>query len=256
MLSGVRWGAATCLIALLFGCGEADPLTPVPPRTCIRELTPASYTVFFVVDVSGSMGPFLTDLQNELIAFADNLPAFTEEGRPVTVDFYVVAFVNDVRWYPGNVRRLTDVGQVQRAFELSIADGQTNRNLNEASFNAEPTENLLDALGEVIAHGSTTEATLLMLATDAPFAEAPDELSGGIVVQNTFPQILGGLTAMRVRVHAFVRPESDGLTRSFAGTPGLTSLPGSTYHDIAELTGARDQIRDTLTVIAEGADCY
>ena len=37
---------------------------------------PRTYEVYFVIDVSGSMGPFLTNVRNELVAFADGLPEY------------------------------------------------------------------------------------------------------------------------------------------------------------------------------------
>src|SRR5688572_8040900 len=123
--------------ALASACEEDPVLLPTVPRVCTREFTPTTYEVYFVIDVSGSMGPFLTDVKNELLAFADGLPEFNDEGRATTVEFFVVAFVNDVRWYPDNVRRLQEVGDVQRAFENAIRDGEDNLNLNTPTVNAE-----------------------------------------------------------------------------------------------------------------------
>lgn len=250
--------ARVLAVAVLgLGCDDLEQqLIPVEPTMCLREYAPSSYAVYFVVDVSGSMAPFLADVREELLALAENLPKFDDEGRAVTVEFFIVAFVNDVRWYPGNVRRLEDVTRVQSALDEAIADGKTNQNLNAPTFNAEDRENLLDALAEVITDRPSKDANLIILATDADFAEAPDELSGSIVVRSTFSGVRAGLAEIGARVHAFVGPDTDGLTRSYAGVPSLTSLPGSTVHDITALTGARSKIRETLTIIAESASCY
>ena len=254
MFFRMRW---IVLGAVLLACAcDDDPvLLPTEPEICLRESTPTSYEIYFVLDVSGSMGPFLNDVKNELFAFAGNLPQFDDQGRPTTVQLFVVAFVNDVRWYPDNVRTLHEVEQVQSAFADAISDGKDNSNLNAPTTNAEVQENLLDAIGAVLARAPSADANLVLLATDADFAEAPDRLSGDITVVSTFAEIRGGLERVGARVHAFVRRDTDGLTRSYAGTPALTSLPGSTVHDITALTGARQDIRDTLTVIAETADC-
>lgn len=245
------------LVVAILAAGCEEDLVLVPPEQpiCLRETSPNTYSVYFVIDVSGSMGPFLTDVKNELFAFAKSLPVHDSEGRPTSVQFFVIGFVNDVRWYPENVRRLTEVSQVQGSFELAIEGGRDNFNLNARTFNAEKQENLLDALQSVLDHGPSSDANLIMIATDAGFVEAPEELSGGITVRASYLDVRAGLEAIAARVHAFARPNTDGLTRSFAGHPALTTLPGSTVHDITSLTGARDRIRETLTVIAESADC-
>jgi hypothetical protein len=242
--------------AIVVAACEEDPvLLPTEPVVCLREYTPTTYEVYFVIDVSGSMGPFLTDVKNELFAFAESLPEFDDDGRATSVRFFVIGFVNDVRWYPRNVRRLDDVLEVQSAFDEAIEDGRDNLNLNDPTFNAEVRENLLDALGAALANNPSADANLIVLATDAEFAEAPERLSGEIVVQASYPQIQSGLEDIGARVHAFTRPNIDGLTRGYEGSPALTALPGSTVHDITALTGARVKIRETLTVIAESADC-
>jgi hypothetical protein len=251
-----RMRAPVVLAAMLMlACDEDPVLVPTEPRVCIREYEPRTYEVYFVIDVSGSMGPFLTDVKDELIAFAEGLPEFTTEGEATDVEFFVIAFVNDVRWYPENVRRLLEVEDVQRAFENAIRDGADDLNLNAPTVNAEVQENLLDALGAAIDNRPSAEAVLMVVATDAAFGEAPDVLSGGVGVRWSFDDVHDGLEQSDARVHAFVRPNTDGLTRSYEGTPALTDLPGSTVNDIFALTGARDRIRETLKVIAESADC-
>jgi hypothetical protein len=252
-----RMRRTAVLLAATFAlaCEEDPVLVPSEPRICTREISPVTYEVYFVIDVSGSMGPFLTDVKNELLAFADGLPEHNADGKATEVEFFVVAFVNDVRWYPENVRRLREVSDVQRAFEDAIREGEDNLNLNAPTVNAETQENLLDALGAAIGNAPAADAVLLLVATDAGFEEAPDELSGGNAVQWTSPTVRSELERVGARVHACVRRHTAGLTRSYEGSASLTSLPGSTVHDITALTGARDRIRETLTVIAESADC-
>src|SRR5262245_2167431 len=125
-----RGGALLLSITLaaffLSGCpDDTGPITTIeepPDAGCLREMAPQTYQVYFVVDVSGSMGPFLTDLRNELVAFAGGFPELDAEGRPVRVDYYVVAFVNDVKWYGG---RMTSVIALQAALDEAIERGQT-----------------------------------------------------------------------------------------------------------------------------------
>src|SRR5688572_26339070 len=144
MFFRMRWAAVLAFLAC--GCDDDPVLLPTEPIVCMREIVPTTYEIYFVIDVSGSMGPFLTDVKEELVAFADTLPEFDDQGRPTSVQFVVVSFVNDVRWYPANVRRLNEVSQVQSAFDTAIRDGADNLILNVPSFNAEVQENLLDGL--------------------------------------------------------------------------------------------------------------
>lgn len=223
-----------------------------PDAGCIRAATPQTYQVYFVVDVSGSMGPFLTDLKEQLVSFADGFPEFDAEGRVVRVEYYVVAFVNDVKWYGG---RMTSVIALQAALDEAIERGKTNLNLDQNKLNAEPEENTLDALASVIESGPTAEARLIMLAGDAAFVEAPRVLSEGIMVRSSYATILEELGGIQARIHAFVPDQLDGLTRTYAGQPALTSLPGSTINSLRDLTDANDRIRETLNLIARGAAC-
>ena len=250
------WRLGALVVFLGSGCSDpVEPLIDVPPRKCLREISPSSYDVYFVIDVSGSMGPFLTDVKDELIGFANNIPMFNADGLAVTVQFSVMAFVNDVRWYPARTQHLKNISLVQDAFEEAINDGKDNRNLLAPTVNAEAEENLLDALRAVLDVRPEAEANLVMLATDASFRESPDTLSGSIPVQTTFEEVYTGLVEVEARVHGFVWPDTDGLTRGYRNLPALTSLPGSSVHDLSKLVGAREKVRETLTQIAESLDC-
>lgn len=246
------------LTALAIGAGcqdDAARLATVeepPDAGCIRTEEPQTYEVYFVIDVSGSMGPFLNDLRDELVAFADGFARLDDQGRPVRVDYYVVAFVNDVKRFGG---RMTSVIALQAAFEEAIARGQTNMNLMQNRFNAEPEENLLDALADVIAGNPSAEANLILVANDAPFLESPSILSDRIEVRSNYASIRADLERVGARVHAFVPDQLDGLSRTYQGQPALTSLPGSTVHSLRDLTGANSEIRSTLSFIAREAAC-
>jgi len=232
------------------GLAIADP---VPDSGCIRPGEPATYEVFFVLDVSGSMGPFLMDLRSELVAFADGLPETDADGRRIRVDYYVIAFVNDVKMF-GN-GRMTSIIALQSAFDDAITAGQTNYNLNVRTFNSEPEENLLDAIGLAIEQRPSAEARMLFVATDAPFKEAPDTLHEMIQVQRTYESVYADLEMLEMRVHAFTASAVDGITRGFGNHKALTELPGSSVHRLQELTGARQKIQDTLRNIAADSVC-
>jgi hypothetical protein len=246
------------ILALALGCGDTEGLGNIeepPVKECMRETAPRTFEIYFVLDVSTSMAPFLNDVKNELVALSFNFPEYDEAGRRTQVDYYVVGFVNDFRWFPAGAERMTSHIAVQAAFEEAIAAGSSGNNLTQSALNAETTENLLDAIASVLARESTAEAKLMLIATDATFAEAPQVLSNNIEVQSSYLGIKSELEAQGFRVHAFTQSDVDGLGRLYANQPPLTSLPGASTHDLATLTGDRDNVRRTLTDIATNAAC-
>lgn len=246
----LAWAAALC------GCHGANLVAPVlPPRDagCDRTQPPQTYQVYFVTDVSGSMAPFLEKLSAALVTFAGAFSPFDGLGRPVLVDFFLVAFVNDVKSYGG---RMTSSIALQAAFDEAIARGATGKNLAHDSPNADTAENLLDAIQAVVDAHPTADARLMMIATDSEFAEAPAVLTLDLPVRSTYAAVLGELRALGVRVHAFVPAELDGLTRDYHDQPALTTLPGSSVHDLDALTQAPEQIADALSRIAQQAGCH
>ena len=246
--------------SLLFAaCGDTGgslgTIDEPPMKECIREAAPRTYEIYFVLDVSTSMAPFLNDVKDELVALSFNFPEYDADGRRTQVDYYVVAFVNDYLWFPLGAERMTSHIAVQAAFEDAIAAGSSGQNLTQSSLNAETTENLLDAIASVLARESDAEAKLMLIATDATFAEMPAVLSSGIEVQSSYHGIKSELEAQGFRVHAFTQSDVDGLGRLYANQPPLTALPGSTVHDLSVLTGDRETVRQTLTDIAVNASC-
>jgi hypothetical protein len=257
-LRPVLWtlGFVFCAGLALGGCKDGTGIsvaTDSPDAGCARLVAPHSYTVYFVLDVSGSMGLFLKDLSRELQTFVENFPEYDEVGERVRIDFYVIGFVNDIKHFGGG--RMTSVIALQDAFETAIAEGSTDYNLNVRSFNAEQAENLLDALAEISNIESSSEAQMVMIATDAPFVEYPSTLNEGIQVRSTYAGIRAQLEMMQARVHAFTPREMDGLTRTYNHQEPLTSLPGSSIHRLNALTGAGTKIRETLGLIARNASC-
>src|SRR5688572_7084910 len=162
--------AAPIILALLAACDDGSDgglgnIEEPPKKECIRETAPRTYEIYFVLDVSTSMAPFLNDVKDELVALSFNFPEYDADGRRTQVDYYVVAFVNDYQWFPIGAERMTSHISVQAAFEDAIAAGSDGKNLTQDALNAETTENLLDAIASVLARGSEAEAKLMLIAT-------------------------------------------------------------------------------------------
>lgn len=245
--------------ASIAGCtGETTSLVTVEaPRDggCVIDETPRTFQVYFVIDVSGSMVTFLQDLASQLRAFAESFPEVDSQDTPVFVEYYVVAFVNDVRWFPdGLSRRMTSPVAVQGAFELAIEAGAGEQNLTRAVRNAETEENLLDALQSVVDSEPTADVVQVIIATDAPFAEAPTVLSTNLPVVSTYPEVADGLQRIGAEVHVFTEEALDGLTRNYNGMPPLTSQ-GSSINNLRDLADSRELILSALANIADRSNC-
>ncbi len=254
-----KWNASVALFALLMvACDDGGNVSVTPPQDrdagCLRVEEPVSYDIYFVVDVSGSMAPFLTSVRNELIAFAQGFPEENAEGRRVRVDYHLIAFVNDVKAFGGG--RMTSLIAVQAAFDEAIAAGASNYNLNTRTFNAEVQENTLDAIATAIALPSAAEARIVIFAGDAEFYEAPASLAENITVSNTYAGVRQGLSDSGIRIHAFTKRGMEGFFLPYAGQAPLTDLPGSKVYALEDLVGASTEVADTLFEIARDAACF
>jgi hypothetical protein len=202
------------------------------------------------------MSFFLERLSLQLQTFAESFPEEDSQDNPVFVDYYVVAFVNDVRWFPdGAARRMTSPVAVQAAIEQARLRGQTNLNLNTDALNAEQDENMLDALKSIIDSGPAADLVMVIVATDAGFAEAPATLSTNIEVQASYDEVIAGLERIDAQVHVFVPGQIDGLTRNYRGMPPITMFEGSTINPLESDMGSAELIESALTDIAERSAC-
>lgn len=257
-----RLRIAFALSTVLFGaaCSDSNGALTQAVRYdggCTEIDAPSDYDVYFVVDVSGSMTPFLTNLRSELVGFAAGFPETDKRGEPVEVRYRVIGFKDDVRWYPEAGTSTTDVETVQEWLLSAAQAGETTANLNATAPNVSAEENLLDALAAVIEDEPSAEANLVLIATDQAFRERPWRLSDYYTVGAQYDEILAGLRSVDARVHAFTRGPIEGLTRAYGDQPALTSLDGSTVHELETLEseGASARVRETLFYIAREAAC-
>lgn len=207
--------------------------------------------VFFAIDVSGSMEPFLREVQQELLALVSSLDPIVEQGG--TVSYYVIGFVNDVRWFPGPDRRLFSVSQVQAAIDDAIRLGETGYNLNYHTFNLEDPENLLTALLAVPEHEDGRDNPVIIAATDAPLAEAPAVLYPDIELEQTMDEAVVRLEEVGARLHLFVGRPRDNLERGFRNPQDLGAL--ARMRSIDSVVGSSRLIRKALLDIGRDAAC-
>lgn len=248
------------LAAPLVGSCQDDgsPIVPVrPPRDagCVIDEAARTFEVYFVIDVSNSMVPFLDDLASELLTLTEGFPETNARGDRILASYFVVAFVNDVQLFPEGAERMTSHIAVASAIRAAIAAAEGNTNLRNDTENFDDEENLIDALGAVVDRAPRPDNLLVLIATDAEFEEAPETLSGGITVTHGYRQVQEGLRELGAQVQAFVPSALSGLTRPYRGFPPLTALEGGRVFDLERLTAARENIRASLEQIALDATC-
>ena len=259
LILGLAAGAA--------GCADDPPfIAPVPPAAdagCVVGEVARTFDVYFVVDVSGSMNTFLLGpdgsgsggLADRLGTFALGFPTRDQNDDRVVVNYYVVAFVNDVKLFPVGAERMTSHIAVAAALREAIQAATPERNLNNSTPNADSDENLLDALGAVIDRAPSADTTLVLAATDAEFRERGETLSGGITVQRTYDEVVEGIRELGIRVHAFVPGPVDGLSRPYRGQVALPDINEGLVFSLDELTGDPEALDAILRQLASDASC-
>lgn len=244
----LSFAAGALLFALLLpwlsACGTDGGITTVvqPPPECDIARQPRKYAVYFALDVSGSMHRFLETLGDSAADLARSFPKEDGDGRQVMVDFYVVAFVNNVAWFPGPSPMNLPM-DVKDAIQQAIQAAEGEHNLNASSLNLERAENSLDALSAIVeAKRRPDTKSVVILATDAGFVEAPNTLSGPFEVKARLADVREGLERIQADVHVFTPAPIDGITRNFGTQPGLNAVPGVKHHDIPANASAKGLI--------------
>ncbi|MEL7369551.1 MAG: vWA domain-containing protein [Myxococcota bacterium] len=258
--------SATCFIAtaatFLLACSSDGPelgtFSPPPDAgTCSSERAARFYEVFFVLDVSTSMTRFLENgLAQQLESLAFAFPDRDSQDRRVLIDYYVIGFANDFKWFPeGPARRMTSPIAVQAAIEQAVDAGRLGNNLTQNFANAESPENLLDALHAVTEIQPQGDVVVIIVATDAEISEAPTILSSDIEVRSRYGDVREKLIDLDVQIHALTLTNLDGLTRMYKGQPPLTSGEGSRTYSLRALEESQEALQAALAEIAQTAVC-
>jgi len=251
--AAVAFGVATLLAAGAGGCGDdTSTFVAIPPPTnagCTQSI-PRTFQVYFVINVSGSMNEFLEPLADELETFVESFPDVDINGDALLVDYYVVAFVNDVAFFPEGAPRMTSEIAVAQAIDDALERATNNRNLN-GSDNSEPTENMLDALDAALDNGTDADRVLFLIATQDQFADEGERLLPNFTVASDYDDIRERMDEVRRKglVYAFTNGEVDGIDRNFElrepiPTDGLLQL--SVLQDEVAVGGILSQIAEEV----------
>ena len=203
------------------------------------------------------MSEFLQDgLAQQLQSLTAAFPERDATDRRVLVDYYVMGFANDYKWFPeGSARRMTSPIAVQAAIEQAVNAGKDGNNLTQPFANIDPPENLLDALAAVADAQPQGEVVVIIIATDAEIAEFPTILTTDLQVQSTYGQVRDRLIDLGVQIHALTPAQLDGLTRQYKGQPPLTTGQGSQTYSLRDLIESQEALQTALSDIAIAATC-
>ncbi|HET6584749.1 MAG TPA: hypothetical protein VFG69_14930 [Nannocystaceae bacterium] len=158
--------------------------------------------VVFVMDVSTSMGAFLSTLADEIIAVDT---AIQELGLATQPHYGLAVFVDDYLLVGGGTP-YDDVGLLAADFDMWSTFTGSNSQVNGGGFNTTFPENSLDPLFAAATDfdwrplGTTTR--IVIHTTDDTFSEAPAVVDG-IPVEHDYVDTVDALQDEQVRVFAF-----------------------------------------------------
>lgn len=196
--------------------------------------------IVFVMDVSTSMGPFLTKLAEEMPAVDAAVQALNLESTP---QYGLVVFVDDVM-FANSAQPYANVGALQSEFQSWASFTSTNTQVSGGGYNSTWPENSLDAL-----HAAATqfpwrpEAETLRVVihtTDDTFWQGPTTADGESVVYD-YASTVTALQQAQVRVFSFAAQlggplETDPVGAGWFGPYGASpSIPDSTGGGVFEL---------------------
>jgi hypothetical protein len=197
--------------------------------------------IVFVMDVSTSMGPFLSTLADEILVVDEAIAALDLPNPP---HYGLVVFVDDAAIlnaagpYP-------DVATLRADFMEWSAFTSTNYQVGGGNYNTTWPENSLDGLYLAAAgfqwrpQGDQT-LRMIIHTTDDTFWDGPT-MQNGVAIEHGYEEIVGALQDREIRMFTFAAQiggmcECEDVTPGWS-TPymGMPPIPESTDGDVFDL---------------------
>jgi hypothetical protein len=198
--------------------------------------------IVFVMDVSTSMGPFLSKLANEIQAVDTAVKAL---NLTVTPHYGLVVFVDDTT-FANSAKPYADVTTLATDFKTWASFTSSNQQTSGGGTNSTWPENSLDALYRAAAEFDWRPAAstlrIVIHTTDDTFWQGPTT-QDGVQILHDYQGTVSALQGAEVRVFSFASKlggpfENEDVSAGWFGPyQGMTSLPDATGGGVYELDG-------------------
>lgn len=219
--------------------------------------------IVFSMDVSTSMGPFLTALANDLAEVDGAVQALNLASTP---HYGLVVFVDDTTFARGGAPYpMIDV--LKSDFQGWAASTSTNRQTSGSGSNGTWPENSLDSLyrgaKEFQWRPAADTLRIVIHTTDDTFWNGPT-FTDGVQVQHGYADTVQALQEEQVRVFAFAATlggpfetddVSEGWFAPYAGQPALPPATGGGVFDVKAVLGGQISLADSITSAVSGSFC-
>ncbi len=178
--------------------------------------------IVFVMDVSTSMGPFLSTLADEILVVDEAIAAL---GLPNAPHYGLVVFVDDTALLNTGAP-YGDVATLRADFMEWSAFTSTNFQVGGGEYNSTWPENSLDALYLAAAgfqwrpEGDQT-LRLVIHTTDDTFWDGPTN-QNGVAIQHGYEEVVGALQDREIRMFTFAA-QIGGMCECEDVTPGWST---------------------------------
>ena len=246
---------------------EGDPIfdvgaTPEASETGDEQCS-EDVDVVFVMDVSTTMGGFISRLADEILAVDQILQTYDLPSPP---RYGLAVFVDDVALLNAGAP-YADAAALRDDFVQWSGFTASNQQVNGGEFNSTWPENSLDALSLAAAgyQWRPSESTLRVVihTTDDTFWDGPTT-GNGVPIVHGYGDTVDALQAAKIRVFAFTadiggscecEDVSMGWSTPYQGAPAIPEATDGTVFDIDGVLDGSVSLSDAITDAVESSIC-
>ena len=222
-----------------------------------------SVDIVFVMDVSTSMGPFLSKLAQEILVVDQAIQQLNLKAPP---QYGLVVFVDDTK-FSNNGQPYTSLQQLKTDFETWSSFTASNQQVNGGGQNLTWPENSLDGLyraaQEFAWRPETDAARMIIHTTDDTFWEGPTN-QNGVAILHGYWETLQALQAQKIRVFSFASKlggacecldVAPGWFGGYQGMPPLPDATGGNVWEIGQVLNNQISLSAALTDAVDNSRC-
>jgi hypothetical protein len=219
------------------------------PTSCDQDVD-----IVFVMDVSTSMGPFLSSLADEIETVDQALAAL---DLPSPAHYGLVVFVDDFAIL-GGAAPYPDAATLRADFQDWSAFTSTNQQVGGGGTNTTWPENSLDALSAAATafqwRPAASTLRLVIHTTDDTFWDGPTN-ANGVDIQHGYTDTVDALQEREIRVFSFAaqiggqcecEDVTPGWSTPFGGSPPIPEATGGGVFDIDLVLAGQVSLADAI----------